>query len=496
MLKNDFLFIFMFSLISTFICQVLANDEECPALENGTVINHYVLRNCAACTRFSPVMEDVLSHIQRADLDIKYRKVVCNDCDCDNIKSFPSVEITDDKAAVSKIEGYKPFKDILKWISTSLKLESSLLNENHIESEFSKVKKLTAQDFLGGFDGEWLVLFYDKYSEPKRKLFELLAEKFTNIHVGEAHSEEIKDVAARFNIVSYPHITAINHGTTVPFTEETLFEFANKLASPSFINIDYNQLKKSTENHKNGEPVYLVVYKNYEIASHYFNQLAQQFKFKATIHRSNDTAIFEKTGFVPEEESDDHNKLVKLFVYKNGTFFSCPYRLDQSSEIIQWIFHSHFSHLTDLSNSNFYSVFHGIKPVIILLTNNEKFYAEFNQISADRHLGAPFSDILFVTVDISKYPHFKENVLKKVTTPNIAVYDPLKSKWYYENIKLDGSSFKNRVLSTIEKYFNNKLPEYPPKESKMKLYLGVVFILGIGIAVIQARKTQRKLSLE
>ncbi len=96
-------------------------------------------------------------------------------------------------------------------------------------------------------------------------------------------------------------MAGINHGTAVGYSNamdvEELSKFVEQLHSPSFESITYKQLRNTAKTLKNGEPIYLVLYKNYEIASHYFNDMAQQFKFKAKIFKSNDPAMFDAAGF-------------------------------------------------------------------------------------------------------------------------------------------------------------------------------------------------------
>lgn len=484
---------------------IKSNDSiECIPPMLGTVINHYVIKNCTACTRLNPIIEELISKLEKTDLGIKYRKVVCNNCDCDNIKTFPTIEITEDKKQIGKSTGYKKYNDIAHWVAGTLNIEKSLLLDNIIDFKESKVTQLTNNDFLTGFDGEWLVLFYENKNDPLRKIFIEIAKNYSNLKVGEIHKNEIKNIEQKIGITKYPHITGINVGLFVPFMGSIddknfnfkLEQFINKLIEPSFKNITYEELKFKSKNYKIGEPIYIVLYKDYDTASYYFNTLAQQFKFKANIFRSNDEKMFKMAGFIPEENNEDHNKMVKLIVYKSGSFYANPYSLKENSEIIQWIFHTHFPHVVNVNNENFYSIFHGIKPVILFVTSREQLLKEYNQIATDRHLGTPYTNVVYATLDVDEYPLFKNTVIKDVKAPGIVIFNPLESQWYYKEASITSSNFKKILLNIVENYFNKNLPVYPPRKTYKKFYIGGLIIFSILMIIIKQLYRYKSKKLE
>lgn len=462
---------------------------ECTQLQDGIVLSKYYLESCAACKRLSPVLEEIMDRASRAQISISLREVECTDCECEGITNFPTLEITEDKLPKARSIGYKDYKDLAKWIKDALTLDPQVF-ANHIEHDEGIVKELVSRDFLSGFGGQWLVLFYKDLKDTRREIFKELAKRFKDkISVAEASDKESENVTARYNITEYPFIMAINHGTSVPYTGvvdlPSLSEFADKLHRAAFENITYSELKEKTRQFRNGEPVYVVLYKNFELASFYFNELAQQFKFKATIYRSNDPAMFSAAGHHPKdigdfEEDPDHNKMVYLTVFKNSSFFTSPAPLDDSHGVIEWIFHTHFPHVTNINNDNFYTVFHGIKPVMLLLTRSEMLLEEFNRLSASWHLGAPSSNLIFATLDSAEYPLFKEHVLKDVKEPAILFYDPVTSTWYHRNARLTKENFSKAATDMIDSYFTKKLAKYPPQKSRYNMYA----FGALGIAVL------------
>lgn len=484
---------------------VLANADECPAVPNGVVINKYYLENCGACQRLSPVINEIRNKLEKANVEVKYREIECTACECEGIQSFPTIEITRDKKPAGKTVGYKDYTKMSTWLAENLQLNMGIFQDQRIEHEEGNVTKLVARDFLSGFDGQWLVLFYENKNDKFRSHIKTLAAKYKNkVNIGEVTKNEAASVTNRFNINEYPSVFGINHGSAVPFsgekTLEGLSKFTEKLATPNFESITYEGLRNESLKAKSGEPLYVVLYKNYEVASHYFNEMSQQFKFRARIYKSNDHTLFNAAGFHPKDITDfsdgnyDHNQMVKLLVYKNSTFYPCDAPVQNTNAIVEWIFHTHFSHISNINNENFYTIFHGMKPVIMLLTANEEFVEEFDRVSADRHLGTPYSNILFATLDTSEYPVFKQQVLSGVKQHTLAVYDPVKVMWYTDNTVLTKENFTKVAIKTIDKYFSNKLPVYPAKKSKLKYYMMAAWaVLIVGFFVIKTVSVRYKL---
>lgn len=466
--------------ILTFISLALAQEEQCTLLSDGIVLSKYYLKDCTACKKLTPIFEEIKSRAEKAQINLKFREVECGACECNGISSFPTLEITKDKQPKSTTIGYKDYQSLAKWINDALSLDKTVF-AGHIDHVEGVVKELTAADFLTGFDSQWLILFYNDSKDPRRALFKELSKGFKNkLTIAEISSKEAESVAARYNINEYPFILAMNHGTPVPFAGKMDFvnlnEFAEKLYTPAFQEITYNQLKDTTSTFLNGEPIFVVLYKNFEMASFYFNELAQQFKFKAQIYRSSDPAMFAAAGYHPKdlnefERDPDHNQMVYLSVFKNSSFFVSQHRLDKSHENIEWIFNAHFPHVTNIENDNFYTVFHGIKPVALLLTRNEQLLDQFNRISATWHLGAVSSNLIFATLDTVEFPLFKQQILKYVKEPAVVFYDPIMARWYYKSIKLTPENFNSVVMKMIDAYFNKKLPDYPVKKSRFNVYV-------------------------
>lgn len=485
---------------------VVGLAEECTKLGNGLVISKYYLSECSACKLISPVLDEIKSKLERERVPVEVREVECTECDCPGITHFPTVEITRDKLPEGRVVGYKDYRTLSKWMADKLELKPEIF-EGIIKHTDGKVTELQARDFLSGFDGQWLILFYSSASDPVREHIKTAASEVGRaVHFGEISKKAAKNVTNRFNIVEYPYLVGINHGTVVPYAGEhtvnEITKFATKLGRRSFESLTYKQLKAMEHELKKGEPIYIVLYKDYELASHYYNDLAQQFKFRATIYKSNDPNMFEAAGFEPEganeedrtanhtKETDkhgndsgkqilaEHSKMVHLVVFRNGTFHHAPNNLEEGPSIIQWIFHTHFPHVTEITNSNFYTVFHGIKPVLVLLSRGE-LADELERLSANMHLGMPYINFIFATLDVGEYPQFHQEVLPTVIDPALAIYDPMKHTWYHEPAELTSENIEQKGRLMIEKYMNGKLAKYPPEKRKWSYYIIGMWVVGV-----------------
>ncbi|XP_077301459.1 uncharacterized protein LOC143922061 [Arctopsyche grandis] len=419
-------------------------EPSCTPLSDGIVLSKYYLESCAACKRLNPILEEIKSQATKENINIKFREVECTGCECEGITNFPTLEITQDKESKAKAIGYKDYNNLSKWIREALSLDQKIFT-NHIDHTEGVVKQLIARDFLTGFDGQWLILFYDDSNDMRRGIFKELSKMFAGkLNIAEVSKNESHNVTSRYNIEEYPLIMAINQGTPVSYSGTVdlgnLAQFVEKLYTPAFQEITYLELKAKASSFINGEPMYVVLYKDFEVASHYFNELAQQFKFKAQIFRSSDPAMFAAAGHQPKDTSDfpnnpDHNQMVMFTLFKNSSFFLSPEKVDQTQEIISWIFHTHFSHVTNITNENFYTVFHGIKPVILLLTQSDMLVDSFNKVSAGWNLGTASSNLIFATLDSIEYPIFKKKILNGVKEPALLFYDPVKRSRYKKEIK-------------------------------------------------------------
>merc|ERR1711915_458763 len=180
---------------------------------------------------------------------------------------------------------------------------------------------------------------------------------------------------------------------------------------------------------------------------------------------------------------------VILTVFKDNVFHRCPVPLSNPQEIAQWLFHAHFPNLTRITNDNFYTIFHGIKPAVILLTQGDEF-VDLLEYSAEKiNDGLPFNEQVLAVLDINEFSMFMPSLLPGLKSPNMIIYDPRRQLFFTDKVRFDERNFHSDVLSLINNYFANKLSPYPYKSSWKKY---IIFIALVSIAVACYRLSGKK----
>ncbi len=105
---------------------------------------------------------------------------------------FPTLQITQDKHEKGKMVGYKNYSELSQWLVDTLDMDPDVFSE-HIAHEEGQVKKLTQEDFLSGFDGQWLLLFYKNKKDKAREYFKELSKRFKDkVSFGEANYDRLR----------------------------------------------------------------------------------------------------------------------------------------------------------------------------------------------------------------------------------------------------------------------------------------------------------------
>ncbi|CAD25114.2 PROTEIN DISULFIDE ISOMERASE [Encephalitozoon cuniculi GB-M1] len=471
--------------------------EQCKPINEGYVLSKYFTQWCPACQKMGPLIEEISNKIDRHGANLRIRSVDCDECTCTNVKSYPTLELSKDGEVLGRLEGAQDYDAMVEFIVSHTRVEKGVF-DGHVMQKDAAVKSLTKSDFLSGFDGPHVVLFYSREDDKYREMFKELAKIYDGkLSLGEIDSAESSELVNRYDIRSYPSISGIFNGLVVPFIEKektpsmaSLIEFCDKLIEPSFRNLTLSKFDEVASKLEPGEPIYVVFHKNLALASAYFQRMAHMYKFRASIYRSDDQALFERASIFPKElgagsdpsTSPSHEDAVILSVYKNGIFYRYSDTFGDEAKITDWIFHTHYKYLTKIDNHNFYSIFHGLKPAMILLTRGEEFVDRMNEFSADRHLGTPYTDMIFATMEIDEYPLFIPTLLPKLSTPALIVFEPWVNLFRHKKVKLTEANFTSAAMDAYNLYQSNSLPLYPPKPRTLLRYcmLGGL-VLGIGL---------------
>ncbi|KCZ75748.1 hypothetical protein H311_03269, partial [Anncaliia algerae PRA109] len=172
-----------------------------------------------------------------------------------------------------------------------------------------------------------------------------------------------------------------------------------------------------------------------------------------------------------------------LSVYKNGIFHQCPFGLEENNKIPEWIFNSHFPNLTRITNENFSSVFHGLKPVLLLVTRNDQFVDKLESFSTNKYYGLPFYEFLFAALDVDSFPKFTEYFLPTLSIPILVIYNPQTQKFYFKLSKFDKVDFNEYANRMLVDYESNKLYEYP-KGKSYTIYFVILAIVVVSLFII------------
>lgn len=473
--------------------------QQCKPITEGYVLSKYFTQWCPMCQKLGPVIDAISNRIDKHSVELKIRSVDCDDCGCASVKNYPTLEMSKDGKVLGVLEGAHDYGRVVEFIVEHTGVDKSVF-DGYTPPQAATVKQLTKKDFLSGFDGPYVVLFYSSADDKYREMFKELAKIYDGrLNVGEISSADSAELVNRYGVKSYPSVSGIFNGLVVPFlgkdTLPSLVSFCDELIEPSFQNLTVSGFNDVVSRLEPGEPVYVVFHRDLTLATAYFQKMAHMYKFKAKIYRSDDPHLFEKASIFPKvlgsgedgSTSSNHSDVLILSVYKNGVFYKYSDVFGDEAKMSDWIFHTHYKYLTKVDNHNFYSIFHGLKPVMILLTRGEQFVGRMNEFSADRHLGVPYTDMVFATMEIDDYPLFIPTLLPKLETPALIVFEPWVNLFYHRKTKLAEDNIVSTAMDTYNLYQTNKLPLYPPRSSNVLGYV-LLGILVVAIGVYYSSK--------
>lgn len=455
------------------------------------VLSKYYKSDCPYSIRIESMIDDIDSAMERSGVNTLLRYVDCNVCDCKAEKRtlVPSLYLTKNGEEIDKLVGSARMINYIDFIVKNFDMKKEQF-ENARKNIPDKVLKLKENDFDTPFDGPWIIFFFSDKDQAMRKNLKKLAEEYNDkVNFGEINSSRSEKLKNRINMHSAPTILAMFKGMSAGYDGDndytSLQRFASKLIDPTFKPLSYSEFKVEVAKLPTGEPLYLVLHSNLGLANTIFKKMAHDYKFKIKMFKSNDKLLFERASMWPKEStqeggtSGEEDKVLLTF-YRDGVFHKYPYSLDNYNNIVEWIFLSHFPHLSRITNSNFNSIFHGIKPTILLITRDDKFVKEFENIASNRSSGLPYSDILFSTLDVNEFPYFMTALLPKLSQPALVVYDPIKRIFFFKKTKLELATITETVQLTLKEYEDNKLPQYPPtNSSKLQVAILICGVVGL-----------------
>lgn len=468
-----------------FIFFFLIFGKDCEIQKDGLVLVEYYKKENA----LHQLMEPLVDVVSRGS--VKVQKIDCGICECKGVDEFPTFRLIKDESLLDSFTGFKPYGKLMEFISqgskdTSNTKDTTKDSKNTIKDDHTRLVELEERDFYSGFDGPWLVLFYYHPSEEIDSLLKQVHDALGGrVMVGKIKYSESKYLESRFHIRAYPTVFGMYNSLNVPFLDvlnfHNLMKFTNKLIEPSFKSIDYPQLLTLS---KDKDPIYIVLNKNESKANDSFFKYSHNFKFKIRMFKSQDPRLFEKAGVFPSEDE-------ALVVYKNGSYFVYDGNISDENSIVEWIFHTHFPNVTRISNASFHSIFNGLKPVFLLLTDHEEFLDHLESFSRDVHLGKPYLHILFSSINLQEYMLFTASLLPEIQIPTFVIYNPLDKKFYHRKAHLTPETFRKEAEEILKMFEKGTLKPYERKESHLYLWMLFCGLIVGGVCYFVRSKSLR-----
>lgn len=471
-----------------------ANDVSCPVLPKDKIsLIYYSRDNCLGCTETKPHFSEIRERIKEDNYQMKIKEINCNTCNCHErrIIKLPSLILYDGDKEVSRTVGSQSYDELKDFVLRNTDIEKEVFTN---VKEQASVRILYERDFYEDLKGPWIVLFYNKKFDPIRETIRQIAAEFGDkINVAEISRSNAQNVAMRYNIKQFPTILTLYDGIQTFYSEgddaNKLSSFVEKLVAPAFEEMDINKFYEM-ENSK--EPFFLSFSTDLQLNNYYFKEKAHLYKTRTKIFKTKDPKVFARAGIFPSTGNVPDEEKVIFTVFKEGKFHKYPHKLDDSENLITWIFHSHFPHLTRLKNSNFQQVFHGIKPVLLLITENEKHDDMLEEMAKKLSHGLAYLDILFATIDTDQYPTFTRTLLPNITTPSVVIYDPGKKFFYHRKMSFDKNFFEN-ITKFVKDFSEDKLSPYPGKSYSLRHYIllfGFVAVILGSISIYLQKKQE------
>lgn len=442
-------------------------------------------KNCENCDYLISFLEELDSRLERNQKNVLIRYKNCDVCDCkdDNLKQLPLVKLSKLGNDLAIIDAKRDFGSIVNVLVQKSGFDKSIFTKS-IKTNSGNVVKLKDRDFFSGFSGPWLILFYGSLTDIKRDLIFKIAKEYKNrLDVGEISGNSSPILVRRFSLGYLPAIVALYDGLIVEYngmdTIEDLRNFVDKLIKPSFEPMTLEKIEILEKSDSIPDPIFIIFYEDINIANEYYRAISHEYKFRSKIYKSNDENLMKKVN-INLNDAD-----LKVILYKNKIFHHSPYDATKNNKILEWIWHSHYPMVTKLDNEAYYAIMHGLKPVILLLTHSEDFVEEFEKVSELNHNGMPFSDFIFTTIDVIKYPLFISSLVPKIKVPWIVIYNPVSRLFYTDYMKISKKNVGDIVDSLILKYNTEKLSTYPLKKAFYKRMLLFGFIISFCIYIVK-----------
>jgi len=454
---------------------------------NGLSITKYYRKNCIHCQRIAPKIEQIIHSIEKSGEQITGIMVDTEACpqDAAEIGAIPTIVVSRDGKELQRTSGDKTYEELVKTITSATGLSPAIFSEEKT-SIAKNILTVTKEDFFSKFSGPWVVYFEgERNSAIDQILLQAYRTFNQEIHIAKYIGPDKEIVAGRYYIYDFPGILVMYDGILMRYNGEmtlsSFTDFCTRLASPSFSEITPEEVANIAH------PTFVVFYSDAIVANRTFRRIAHDLKMNAQTYKM-------------KVEAKEGESVLRLAVFKNGSKFYYEGDVHDEGAVREWLFHAHFPNISKLTMDNFYSIFHGLKPVVSIVADggNTREIEEFEEVALERNKGSSSSPYVFSYIDKKEYPKFTETNFGLLHgKPLVVLFDPEK-QIFYGRRNAKNESIDKYVQEQLREFEAKALPKYAkekPKSYKLVLGGGIIIFV-IGCAVKAALSTRRKVLLE
>ncbi|KAH9386813.1 uncharacterized protein NEMAJ01_1709 [Nematocida major] len=414
----------------------------------GYSITKYYRDKCIHCQSITPKIAKIVHSIEKASLPINLYNVdtaACHDETAD-IESIPTIVVHKDNKQLLKFSGDMPYEKIVDLLVSKTDLKKSVF-----EPEVPVPKELltlTKHDFLSTFNGPWIVYFSNEHDSVIEDILLETYKSFNGeIKIARYIGTDQEIIAGRYYIYDFPGLLVMYDGILMRYNGEmtmsAFHEFCSRLVEPSFKDITADELVGITQ------PTFVVFYSDVVLANRTFRRISHDLKMNASTYK------------MKIEAAESAEPILRLAVFKNGTKFYYDGDINNEGDIREWLFHAHFPNISKLGMDNFYSIFHGLKPVAGIVTDgNNKDLDVFEEIALEHNRGASSSPYVFTFVDKLEYPKFTETNFGTLGRSSLIVFFDPEKQMFYGRKKKPAESIKAYFETQLAQYKEGTLPKY------------------------------------
>jgi len=345
------------------------------------------------------------------------------------------------------------------------------------DSNFSEITK----------EGKWIIDFYAPwcgYCKQLAPIFEEAAQKIKqqnwDVRLGKVDCTTETHLASKYHIKAFPTLKYFRYGVDTPYeggrNVEDFVQFANKLAQPSYEELDDQQLEKKLEKVKSSHgSLFLFIHDSDDSKKDTFLRVAQIF------HDSCQFAIISKQTASNILNLQDASFSLLRWSGNSQLIYSDPFEFEN---LKQWVNENRYSPFIQVDAEKFTSWTNmkklNVIGVVDPLKEETTPYLNILIQASEKN-----SNFLFGYIDSQKYPKFL-NAYSISSVPTFIVYDASKQVYY----NMEGTEHENQPfsISSLTKFLedveNGKIESKGSGKGILSFIQSNVFLISIVVVFI------------